>query len=107
MTLNRRIVANVSAVLQVGQQTSGAIACANAGSNVAAGTVPVWATSIWAYSPTPFKLAVGEVTSGSVGVPFPANVASQIGVAPGGGTLNAQCIGAGGTIQYAYLGALT
>lgn len=104
--LNRRIVANASAVLQAGFQPGGSIACPNAGSNVAAGTVPAWATSIWAYSPTPFKLAVGEVTSGSVGVPFPANVASQIGVAPGG-TLNAQCIGAGGTIQYAYLGALT
>lgn len=100
---NRRIVGNTSAILKQGTNTGGTIVGANAGSNVAGGTVPAGATSLYMYSAVPFRVSLGEATSGSVGIPFGTGGA-VIGVQRIGGTINYQPIGAAGTLHYGFSG---
>lgn len=90
----------VNGILRTGLATGGTVAMPNAGSNVAGGTIPLNAKTLYIYSTGAYKVAVGEVTSGSVGIPFgPGMVALDV---TSGGTLNFQSVIAGGTLVYAF-----
>lgn len=102
---NVRIAADTSAVLGSGVQGGNQVVHANAGSNAAAGTIPAYATTLWAYSPVAFRVAVGEATNGTLtGIPLAPNVTHRFTVTPSGGTLNTQTITTAGTIYYGYTG---
>lgn len=90
----------VNGVLRTGLAVSGTIVMPNVGSNVAGGTIPPNAKTLYIYSTGAYKIAVGEVTSGSVGLPFGAGaVALDVN---GPGTINVQSVIAGGTLVYGF-----
>ena len=104
-TRNQRIVADTTAILASGVQGGNQLVHANAGSNAAAGTIPPYATTLWTYSTVAHRVAVGEVTNGTLtGIPLAPNVTHRLGVRPSGGTLNMMTIGTAGTIYYGFTG---
>lgn len=98
---NLRISGGAAAVLRTGRNTGGTVTTSAGTTNTAGGTVPPWATGVFFYANQPFRVAIGEATSGSVGIPF--NLGNgYLDVEPAGGTLNFQTLGAAGTIHYGF-----
>ena len=99
------LAVDTSALLRSGSQVGNQFIHANAGSNAAAGTIPPYATILWTYSTVAHRVAVGEVTNGTlIGIPAAPNVVNRFGVLPSGGTLNMMTITTAGTIHYGYTG---
>lgn len=108
MALHRAISSVTAAALQSGYQLAGTISAGTVLTSYAGGTVPSWARYVQfaVVEDVAFKISVGQVIAGTIGVPYVGAGERLVPISASGGTLYAMGITGTLAVYYGFLADL-